>query len=317
MIEPNVSTQSSNKSIEYEVLSITSSRSNGTPPRSMPRRRLSSSGRSWSGIEVARFTGYDEMFISPAPKHHAVVYLNRRPLDLTQRLDGRLHKERVHHGDVAIVPAGSSWEWCFKGEAESDMLPLCLGHEFLREVAQSVDIDPDDVEIVPLLGVQATRIEQIGLSLKAEVEAGNLLGGKLYAESLATALAITLIRDHSSLGRKAARRATVEHAGGLPPRALKDVIDYIGDNLGNDLTLVEIARTAHMSPYHFSRLFKRSTGLTPHRYVIERRVQRASELLSGSTLPISEIALLCGFANQSHLNRHFKRLLGLSPRALR
>lgn len=253
----------------------------------------------------------------PLPKHHAIIYLNRQPLDLTQRLDGQFRKERVHHGEVAVIPAGPHWEWGFKGATESDLLPLCVEDAFLREVAESVEVDPDRVEISPLLGARDERIEQIGLMLKEEVEAEGLLGGRLYAESLATALAITLIRDHSSLGRTAAKNAARERAGGLSRRALKDAVDYIGDNLEKDLKLTDIARAAHLSPYHFSRLFKQSTGLTPHRYVIERRVQRAKELLCSSTLPIAEIALLCGFANQSHLNRHFKRMLGVSPKALR
>jgi AraC family transcriptional regulator len=274
-------------------------------------------GLGWSGIEVARFIGHDELSIPPSPKHHAIIHLNHRPLDLTQRLDGQLREERVHRGEVAIIPGARAWEWEFKAETESDLLPLCLEDAFLREAARSVDVDPVGLEILPIMGLRNPRIEQIGLLLKEEIEAEGLLGGKLYAESLATALAITLIRDHSSLGRKAARRAARERAGGLSRRALEEVIDYIGDNLQKDLTLAKIAGAAHMSPYHFSRLFKESTGLAPHQYVIERRVQRAKELLGSTALPIAEIAFLCGFANQSHLNRHFKRLLGVSPGALR
>jgi AraC family transcriptional regulator len=258
------------------------------------------------------------MSIPSLPKHHAIIYLNRHPLDLRQRLDGQLRRERVHHGEVAIVPAGPPWEWAFKGTTQSDLLPLCLEGAFLREVARSVEIDPDAVEIVPLLGVRDPQIERIGFSLKAEAEADGLVGGKRYAESLANALAIHLIREYSSLGRKAARKvAREEHNGGLSKRALKSAIDYIGDNLQKDLTLPEIAGAAHMSPYHFSRLFKESTGLTPHRYVIERRAQRAKELLGSTALPIAEVALLCGFANQSHLTRHLKRLFGVSAKALR
>ncbi len=178
-------------------------------------------------------------------------------------------------------------------------------------------MDPDGIEIVSRLCVPDLQIERIGLSLKAEAEAEGLLGGKLYAESLANALAISLIRNYSSVGRKAARKIAAEHGGGLSKRALKAAIDYVGDNLQEDLTLAEMAGAVHMSTYHFSRLFKGSTGLAPHQYVIERRVQRARELLSSTDLPIVEIAFLCGFAHQSHLNRHFKRLLGVNPKALR
>ncbi len=274
-------------------------------------------GLGWPGIEVVRFIGYEEVSLSPQPKHHAIIHLNRDPLNLTQRLDGRLRGERVHRGEVAIIPEGRAWEWGFTGEAASDLLPLCLDDGFLREVARGVDVDPDGVEIVSLLGGRDPKIEQIGLLLKEEGESGGLLGGKLYAESLATALAIHLIREHSSLGKNAARKASREYNGGLSRRALKEAVDYIGDNLGNDLRLAEISGAAHMSPYHFSRLFKKSTGLTPHKYVIERRVRRARELLRGSALPIAEISLLCGFASQSHLNRHFKSLLGVTPGVFR
>jgi AraC family transcriptional regulator len=285
---------------------------------SVPSRVLTSAARGWPGIEVARFTGFDEISIPPLPKHHVVIYLNPHPLDLTQRLDDQFRRERVHHGEVAIIPAGTPWEWGFKGTTESDLLPLCLEDAFLREVAQSVEIDPDEVELVPLLGVRDLQIERIGLSLKAEVEADGLVGGKLYAESLANALAIHLIRDHSSLGRKATRKVEgEEHNGDLSKRALKSAIDYIGDNLEKDLALAKIAGAAHKSPYHFSRLFKESTGFTPHQYVIEQRVKRAKVLLSSTALPIAEIALLCGFANQSHLNRHVKRHFGVSAKALR
>jgi AraC family transcriptional regulator len=285
---------------------------------SVPSPAPTSAGRGWTGIELMRYTGYvDEIVAPPLPDHVAAVYLGRSPADIRARIDGRIYEERFRKGEIAIIPAGTPWEGAWKRRAE-DALEMRLRDTFLREVAESVEVDPAGIEIVSCLCVPDPQIERIGLSLKAEVEAEGLVGGRLYTESLANALAISLIRNHSSLGRKAVRKAAGEHAGGLSKRALKSAIDYIGDNLANkDLTLTEMAGAAHMSPYHFSRLFKESTGLTPHQYVIERRVQRAKELLSSTALPIAEIALLCGFAHQSHLNRHFKRLLGVSPKALR
>jgi AraC family transcriptional regulator len=285
---------------------------------SLPSPMLSSEGRGWTGIEVVRFKGYfEEISVPPFPSHTVVVSLTSHPVDLVQRLDGKLYEDTCHSGEVTIAPARTPVEVSHKERVECDVLNLRLGEAFLREVAESVEVEPDGLEIMLRVGTLDPQIERIGLSLKAEVEAEGLLGGRLYAESLANALALSLIRDYSSLGNSAVRKAVREHTSGLSKRALKAAIDYVGDNLEKDLTLADIAGTAHMSPYHFSRLFKVSTGLAPHQYVIERRVQRAKELLGSTALPIAEVALLCGFAHQSHLNRHFKRLLGVNPKALR
>jgi AraC family transcriptional regulator len=285
---------------------------------SLPPPMHTSAERGWNGIQLLRFKGtVEEIAIPPLPSHVVVASLSQHPVDLLQRLDGKLYESRCHQGKITIVPAGTTVEVEYRERVESDVLNLHLDDAFLREVAQSVEVDSDDLEIMLRVGTPAPQIEQIGLSLTAELEADGLVGSKLYAESLANALAISLIRDHSSLGRKAVRKAEVEHGGGLSTRALKAAIDYVGDNLKKDLTLAEIAGAVHMSPYHFSRLFKESTGRTPHQYVIERRVRRATELLGSTALPIAEIAFLCGFAHQSHLNRHFKRLLGVNPKALR
>ncbi len=286
---------------------------------SLPAPVLTSVGRGWTGIELLRFKGYvQEIALPPFPSHVVVVGLTYHSVDLVQRLGGKLFEVPCRPGDASIVSAETPVEVEIRERVKSDVLNLLLGDTFLRGVAENVEVDPDGLEIVNRLCVPDPQIERIGHSLKAEAEADGLLGGKLYADSLANALAIHLIRDYSSLGRKAARKVAAEHGGGLSKRALKAAIDYVGDNLANkDLTLAEMAGAAHMSPYHFSRLFKESTGLAPHQYVIERRVLRARELLSNTALPIAEVALLCGFAHQSHLNRHFKRLLGLNPKALR
>ena len=140
-----------------------------------------------------------------------------------------------------------------------------------------------------------------------------LWGSGLFAEALARALAVHLLREHSTLGWRGRRVSSRKLEGGLSKRALKRATDYVGDNLAGDVTLVEISRAANISPYHFSRLFKESTGLSPHQYVIRERVERAKELLISTDLPLHEVAALAGFADQSHMGRHLKRLLGVSP----
>jgi AraC family transcriptional regulator len=96
---------------------------------------------------------------------------------------------------------------------------------------------------------------------------------------------------------------------------LRAVLAYIHENLDGDLPLVHLAGVAHVSPYHFARLFKNSTGLPPHQYVITRRIERAKELLrERNIIPLAEVAVETGFANQSHFTHHFKRLVGVTPR---
>jgi AraC family transcriptional regulator len=93
-------------------------------------------------------------------------------------------------------------------------------------------------------------------------------------------------------------------------------VEYIQDQLGTDLTVSGIAQAVNMSPYHFTRLFKESTGQAPYQYVVEARARKAKELLTTGRFTISEVALRVGFADQSHLTRHFKRVFGLTPKRL-
>jgi AraC family transcriptional regulator len=102
----------------------------------------------------------------------------------------------------------------------------------------------------------------------------------------------------------------------LPREKLVRAVEYIQDQLGTDLTVSGIAQAVYMSPYHFSKLFKESTGQSPHQYVVDARVKKAKELLTTGKFTISEVALHVGFADQSHLTRHFKRVFGLPPQQL-
>jgi AraC family transcriptional regulator len=93
-------------------------------------------------------------------------------------------------------------------------------------------------------------------------------------------------------------------------------VEYIQDQLETDLTVSGIAQAVYMSPYHFARLFKESTGQSPHQYVVEARVRKARDLLTTGKFTISEVAYHVGFTDQSHLTRHFKRVFGLPPMRL-
>jgi AraC family transcriptional regulator len=135
--------------------------------------------------------------------------------------------------------------------------------------------------------------------------------GTLYADTLADALAIHLVHISSKRAEVALPRCR------LSGSALQRVRDRIEADLGGGLSTAELAREAHLSPYHFSRVFKAATGLPPHSYLTARRIERAKELLVTSEMPMSEIALEIGFSSQAHLTDCFHRLVGVTPREFR
>lgn len=104
---------------------------------------------------------------------------------------------------------------------------------------------------------------------------------------------------------------------GLPAPRLRHVTEFIDDNLARALPLSELSAQAHMSPYHFSRLFKASTGMPPHRFVVQRRIERARALLLEDQLSIDAIARAVGFRTRSHFSMMFHRLTGTPPTVYR
>jgi transcriptional regulator GlxA family with amidase domain len=121
-----------------------------------------------------------------------------------------------------------------------------------------------------------------------------------------------LIRRYST-----AAEASHPLSEGLPAIRLRTVLDHIHTHLEDSLTVIELAGMVSMSPQHFANLFRQSTGLAPHRYVLGRRIERAQHLLSTTNLSLSEITLESGFASQSHFTDVFRKMLGTTPRRYR
>ena len=106
-------------------------------------------------------------------------------------------------------------------------------------------------------------------------------------------------------------------AGGVPECRLRRVTQYVQNNLHRELRLAELSSLVHMSPYHFARLFKRSTGVSPHRFLARRRIEQTRALLAAQTLPIAEIARSVGFRTPSHFTTTFRRVTGITPSVYR
>jgi AraC-like DNA-binding protein len=120
----------------------------------------------------------------------------------------------------------------------------------------------------------------------------------------------------SAIGAKATTQASYAR-GGLPPRVVRRLREHIDSNIDHRISVDTMAKLANLSVCYFTRAFDQSVGLTPHDYVIRRRVERTRDLLLGTDMSLSEIALAAGFSDQSHCARRFRQHFGMSPREYR
>jgi len=211
-------------------------------------------------------------------------------------------------GEISVTPAGVRYS--ARWQEELEYVLVFLSQDFIGRA--TIDFEANkNAKIVLACGPQDALIRSIGQALAAEVDSGQPTG-RLYAESLVNTLAVHLLRHYST-------DSVVPdlHFGGLPVHKLRRVRDFIDENLEGDLSLVEIAQAADLSPYHFARSFKQTTGLTPIQFLMQRRIDYAKRLLIESELPIVEVGWSAGFKNQSHFTTLFRKLTAMTPRAYR
>jgi len=163
-----------------------------------------------------------------------------------------------------------------------------------------------DIHIAPRYDLHDPLISQLILTLANEMESGFL--DRILADALNTALAVRITRLCSD-----PTAITLEPSNGLSRERLKRVYDYIEVHLDDRLTLTDLASVACLSPYHFSRSFKRAVGIGPQRYVTQRRLERAKTLMRRTNQPLAVIAHEVGFSDQSHLISVFRREIGVTP----
>jgi AraC family transcriptional regulator len=270
---------------------------------------LSSQQIGWKGLLFQEFNHPGHEIPEYVLPHHMIIVGRQPGLFQENRIDGKFHRRDSEAiGDALIVPAGVTNATVWKGDPEFSLLTLCP--KFVREVAHE-SIDPNRIELIPQFTAFDPLIHQIGLSLKADLEAGSPTG-KIFGESAATMLAARLLQQHSVRKPKLAR-----DENGLSSYTLRQVLDYIRWNLSQDLSIADLAQVAGMSPYYLMRMFKKSMHITLRQYIIQTRIDRAKELLRSRELSISDIALECGFTSQSHFTNVFRQITDTTPNIYR
>ncbi|MGG6237474.1 helix-turn-helix domain-containing protein [Nodosilinea sp. AN01ver1] len=243
-------------------------------------------------------------------EHTLGLFLSPRPLWISHRQASRSYTGFYNRGDLLITPVNTTLVTQSEGVVE--MVQIRLQDAFLRQVAaETLGQNEDRVELMQAFQTRDPQIEAIARMLQAELRQA-AAGSRLYVDSLANVLAVHLLRQHAT-----ARSPLPTYPGGLPPRQLRQVLDYLDAHLATEITLATLAELVDISPFHFSRLFKQSLGVSPYQYLLQQRIERAKRLLKQTDQPITTIALACGFNSHSHLGRKFRQLTGMTPKTFR
>ncbi|MCC5654576.1 AraC family transcriptional regulator [Nostoc sp. XA013] len=260
----------------------------------------------WKGLTFIHYCHPPHQTMEHCLLQHSLVITDPKScFQAERRLDGKFKHYAHGNGRVDVIPAFLSHWTNWDREVEFSVIAICptLLNQTTQELMQR------EKELIPQFSVDDPVIQQLALALKTEIRTG-CMSGSLYGESLGTALAARLVQNY------AVSKPSLEFkVNSLPQSQLERVIDYMKANLTQDLSILDLATLISMSESHFSRSFKQSVGITPYQYLMQQRVERAKQLLKQQAISISNIALDCGFANQTHLTKVFRQMTGVTPKA--
>jgi AraC family transcriptional regulator len=272
-----------------------------TPTLAHARVFATSKTYGWDGIyaEVGENQGWHVENMVPVGHYIAI---NRRSDDF------RFKVRREGAWEDVAMPPRSLW-----------IQPANHAFSFhVEELAQWCGVVVQPAKLKALIGSESAIEAVIGLqdevltaimeAICAEVLRGGNSGRK-FAEAMTVAIGTQLLRLFGE--------ANAAPKGGITGRQLRLITDYIDAQLEREISVAKLAELAGLSEAHFARAFKQTTALSPHKFVIERRLERAKRLLADTEDSIADIALACGFADQAHFSRTFAQAYGATPSALR
>ncbi|MGB3470503.1 MAG: helix-turn-helix transcriptional regulator [Erythrobacter sp.] len=240
-------------------------------------------------------------------QHHILVNLRDQPMHIQNWRDGQLFEYSYARDEIVVTPAGieSGWRWT----EQSKVIVITIDPEQLnrfaeRELGQLLtqrqlcsvphEHDPDLTSAAQmLLNALQTRSS----------------GSEVMYESLARVLTVKLLERY---GENAAKEA--EFSRSFTPGHYKRVLDFVAYKFGQNIAISDLAAAAGLSEAHFSRQFRKTIGDSPHQFLMRYRVEQALAFLTDEARPLSDIAIACGFSDQAHLTRLFKRFTGKTPR---
>jgi len=207
-------------------------------------------------------------------------------------------------GEMGFHPRHSE-RWV--GTGNQERLLLGISDPALRAAREEIR---GTVELGHWCKMVDVRLAALVKAVNAERVAG-FPSGRLFLDSIEQAIAATLVDVY------AGQNHSVRLRGGLGPARLRTITELVHGRMEDELSLLEMAQAVDLSPTHFSRMFRKSTGETPHQFVLRNKIDRAKEMLRVPATRVLDVAVACGFKTQQHFARVFRHVCGTSPREYR
>jgi AraC family transcriptional regulator len=275
----------------------------------VPQRPVLSSavGAGWQGLLLERHIA-DEVYDAKDVEASSNIlhFFDAVPLTSEWRSEGQTRRVVNMPGSMAFEPRGFRFDvHCVRSQRAPQWildLDQTIFGQRVREIQRG-----EHFALTPQLNLGDPQAGALYRLLQADVEAGCPCG-PLYGELVGAALAVRLAHCCAEMADLETRPGN-----GLSPASLRRVLEFIEANLDTNVRLNALAAAVGVSAFHFSRLFKQSTGRSPHQYLVGRRLERAKTLLRQPRTTLVEISASTGFADQSHFTKVFRRCVGVTP----
>jgi AraC family transcriptional regulator len=260
----------------------------------------------WDGVSVRgyRYAGSDVEV--PPMRDYMIVAYRRGETSMRRRIDGEWVHETLGPGDVSLLTRAAESHWVWPQDIEVVHVYLTQD-ELANTCRQMYERDVQDVELHDVVKADDPAIHHTAMLIAHEAAQG-AAGSRLMVDSLSCQLAVHILRRHAHVLFRG-----VDGADALSFGQERVIRDYVHEHLRESISLDNLAGSVGLSRYHFARRFRRTTGTTPHDFVLQQRVERAKTLLHRTNTPLLDIAGDCGFADQSHMTREFKKRMGVTP----
>lgn len=280
-------------------------------PRWVPGRlTVQSPDEGWDGVSVRGYRYAASDVEIPPLRDYAVVAYRHGSTSMRRRAGGDWIQESLGPGDVSLMTRAVTSHWVWPDEIEVVHVYLTQD-ELAATCRQMYERDVADVELHDEVRADDPAIHRTAMLIANEAAQGGA-GSPLLVDALSVQLSVQILRRHAHV----LFRETPDRCG-LTFHQERIVRDYVQEHLGERISLGDLATSVAMSRYHFARRFRQSMGTSPHEFVLDQRVARAQVMLTRTNTPLLDVAVTCGFADQSHMTRVLRTRTGTTPGQMR